>query len=142
VGHLRALRRLASRPFAVAEAIGLDEALDLAPEELAARLVPLAQVLDLCGLPVARVDDELAWGLRQGRVLAREILMGDARGEHAAGLPFQVRDQAGGLVAVLRWLAPNEARRAREYETIRVFPAADQLDHGERQPSASAPGAE
>lgn len=142
VGHLRALRRLASCPFTVEEAIGLELAQDLEPEELARRLAPLPAVLDRCGLPVAELDEERAWWLRQGRVLPREILLGHPRGEHAAGRPFQVRDQAGGLVAVLRWLGPDEARPERDYETIRVFPEAGQTDRGELQPSASAHGAE
>ncbi|MFH1060556.1 MAG: tRNA pseudouridine(55) synthase TruB [Pseudomonadota bacterium] len=142
VGHLRDLRRLASRPFAVEEAVGLDAALELAPDALARRLVPLAEVLDRCGLPVAALDEERAWWLRQGRVLPREVLLGQARGEHAAGAAFQVRDQDDDLVAVLRWLAPDEARPERDYETIRVFPAAGQAGRGDMQPSASASGAE
>lgn len=141
-GHLTALRRLGSAPFAAEEALDLDQALDLGPEELALRLLPLPEVLDRLGLPVAEVDADTAWSLRQGRILARETLLAHTRGQHQDGQPFQVRDDQDGLVAVLRWLGPGERRPQRDYDNIRVFPEASGEASGEDQTSASAHGAE
>ncbi len=123
VGHLKQLCRLASAPFALSEALGLDEALDLGPAELAERMVPLGAALARCGLPAVEVDEDLAWRIRQGEIIPRaELLGGD---DSTARSPFRV-ERRGELVAVLRWLEPGEKRPGRDYESIRVFPEPQQ----------------
>ncbi|MEW5913645.1 MAG: tRNA pseudouridine(55) synthase TruB [Thermodesulfobacteriota bacterium] len=121
-GHLQSLRRLASAPFGVGEALGLQEALDLEPAELAQRLIGLDQALARCGLPAVTLDQERVWELRQGRILPREVLLaGAAEGAPSRG-PFRVLDPQGELVAVLRWLEPGQRLPGRDYESVRVFP--------------------
>ncbi|MCF8032226.1 MAG: tRNA pseudouridine(55) synthase TruB [Desulfarculaceae bacterium] len=138
VGHLKELTRLASAPFSLGEALSLEEALDLTPEELAGRMVPLGEALARCGLPVVEVDDDLAWRLRQGEIIPRaELLGGD---DFVASGPFRV-EREGGLVAVLRWLEPGEKRPGRDYESIRVFPEPSE-GRLHSSTSASAMGAE
>ncbi len=140
VGHLSALRRLASRPFAVEESLTLDDALSLEPQALAHSLMDTSHALARCGLPAMEVDEDLAWQLRQGRILRPEELGGpDAK--IRPGQAFRVLDAEAGLVAVLRWLEPGSAKSGRTYENIRVFP--ERLDErGGCQASASAIGAE
>jgi tRNA pseudouridine55 synthase len=140
VGHLSALRRLASRPFEVAEGLKLDEALDLEPGDLAGSMLDISSALARCGLPAVEVDDDKAWQLRQGRILRPEELAGP-RTENKPGPAFRVLDAQGGLVAVLRWLEPGAGKAGRSYENIRVFP---ERPHGRdgHPASASAMGAE
>jgi tRNA pseudouridine55 synthase len=126
VGHLTGLVREASSPFRMEEAIDLDEALDLGPEELTARMLNASTALARCGLPAVELNQDRAWELRQGRILAREIFL-EAGNEIVKGGPFRVMDPKGELVAVLRWLEPQKVRPGRYYETIRVF-------HGEKSP--------
>lgn len=139
VGHLKELTRLASAPFTLGEALELEEALDLSAGELAQRLVDLSLALERAGLPAVRVDEDIAWQLRQGMILPREALLepgsGPARGA------FRVLDPEDELVAVLRWLEPGERRPGRDYESMRVFPEQDQ-GRLQEQTSASALGAE
>lgn len=132
VGHLRSLRRLQSQPFSLEQAVELDTALDWSAQELAQNLLPLDQALARCGLPVVAVDDDLAWQLRQGRILPSQALERPDQEQPSEGGAFMVLDPAGALVAVLRWLAPEARRPGRAYETIRVFP----------EPSAEGPGGE
>ncbi|MBU4565180.1 MAG: tRNA pseudouridine(55) synthase TruB [Desulfarculus sp.] len=139
VGHLKQLRRLASAPFSLGEALELDEALDLSPQELAGRLIGLSQALERAGLPAVEVDADTAWQLRQGMILPREIFLTPGSGP-ALGA-FMVLTPEGELVAVLRWLEPGERRPGRDYESMRVFPEQDQGEL-EEQTSASATGAE
>ncbi|MBU1273754.1 MAG: tRNA pseudouridine(55) synthase TruB [Proteobacteria bacterium] len=139
VGHLKELRRVASAPFALAEAVGLDEALDLSPAQLAGRLIGLSQALERAGLPGVEVDLDTAWQLRQGMILPRETFMTPGAGQ-AKGA-FRVLTPEGELVAVLRWLEPGERRPGRDYENIRVFPEQEPGELDE-QTSASAMGAE
>ncbi|MBU4277139.1 MAG: tRNA pseudouridine(55) synthase TruB [Proteobacteria bacterium] len=139
VGHLKQLRRLASAPFSLGEALELDEALDLSPQELAGRLIGLSQALERAGLPAMEVDADTAWQVRQGMILPRETFL--TPGSGPAQGAFRVLTPEGELVAVLRWLEPGERRPGRDYESMRVFPEQDQGEI-EEQTSASAIGAE
>ena len=140
VGHLSALRRLASQPFKVEESLTLEEALDLEPGGLTQNMLETSDALARCGLPAVEVDDELAWQLRQGRILRPEELSGPDN-EPKASQAFRVLDAEGGLVAVLRWLEPGSAKTGRTYENVRVFPERPNERYG-GQASASAIGAE
>jgi tRNA pseudouridine55 synthase len=140
VGHLASLCRTASRPFVAGGAVGLHEALEMGPEELAASLWSPSEALAACGLPEARLDDDAAWRLRQGSFLERAELM-PAAGRAEPGQAFRVLDAEGGLVAVLRWFAPGQAKPGRDYETIRVFPERP-TGSPAKEASASAMGAE
>ena len=137
-GHLKALRRLASAPFGLDEALSLDQALDLGPEGLGERMIPLGVALARCGLPALEADEDLAWRLRQGEIIPRDELLGGQQIQ-ASG-PFRV-ERGGELVAVLRWLEPGERRPGRDYENIRVFPEPPQ-ERLSRTTSASAMVAE
>lgn len=140
VGHLSALRRLASRPFEVEESLTLEEAMDLEPRELAHSLLDTSQALARCGLPAVEVDDDLAWQLRQGRIL-RPTELSEPGSKPRPGLAFRVLGAQGELVAVLRWLEPGSGKSGRSYENIRVFPERSD-ERGGHQASASAMGAE
>jgi tRNA pseudouridine55 synthase len=83
--HLRALRRLAVGPYGIDEAVALEA---LAPE----RLLPPVEALR--GRGQARVDDDLAALVRNGRVLDRAALGVTGDG------PWAVLDGAGSLLAV------------------------------------------
>ena len=85
------------------------------------------------------MDEDTAWQVRQGMILPREALLEPGSGQ-AAGA-FRVLGPEGELVAVLRWLEPDERRPGRDYESVRVFPAQDQGGL-EEQTSASASVAE
>lgn len=65
--HLAALRRLAVGPFAVEEALSLETVRDLSREELAARIIPLAECLP--GFKALNVDPEAAARLGHGQAL-------------------------------------------------------------------------
>jgi tRNA pseudouridine55 synthase len=140
VGHLSSLRRLASRPFRVEEGLTLEQALDLEPGELAQHMFDTSDALARCGLPAVEVDDDLAWQLRQGRILRPAELSGPDS-EPKPGQAFRVLDAQGGLVAVLRWLEPGSGKSGRSYDNIRVFPERSH-ERGGHQASASAMGAE
>ena len=138
VGHLASLIRRASLPFTLEEALDWDRLADSSPQELEQSLLSPARAMAKCGLPSMSLDDDLVWQLRQGRILAGELLAG---GRGPAGQAFSVLDRDQELVAVLRWLDSAQERPGREYETIRVFP---ERSSGGRhwEPSASAMGAE
>ncbi|HEX6418734.1 MAG TPA: tRNA pseudouridine(55) synthase TruB [Acidimicrobiales bacterium] len=87
--HLRALRRVASGPFAVDEALPLA---DLGPE----RLLPPVEALR--GRPRLAVGDDVAALVRTGRMLDRGVL-GIAPPDGEDG-PWAVVDRAGALLAV------------------------------------------
>lgn len=87
--HLRALRRVASGPFAVDEALPLA---DLGPE----RLLPPVEALR--GRPRLAVGDDVAALVRTGRMLDRGVL-GIAPPDGDDG-PWAVVDRAGALLAV------------------------------------------
>ncbi|MFH1033580.1 MAG: tRNA pseudouridine(55) synthase TruB [Pseudomonadota bacterium] len=141
VGHLKALRRTESQPFGLDQAVELETALDWNGQELAQNLLPLDQALARCGLPVVELDDDLAWQLRQGRILPSQALLPEGASQAPQGQAFMVLDPAGAMVAVLRWLTEDQRRPGRAYETIRVFPEpSDEGPGGEA--SASALGAE
>lgn len=139
VGHLESLRRQESAPFGVDDALPLDLALDLEQARLEEALLPLDQALDRCGLPALVLDEDLAWQLRQGRILPRDTLDPAGQTRPDEGGAFRVLDQDGELAAVLRWLTPEQRRPGRDYETIRVF--SGQAGRG-GEASASALGAE
>jgi len=65
--HLAALRRLAVGPFAVAEALTLEAMLDMTREELASRIIPLAECLP--GFRALTVGPEEAARLGHGQTL-------------------------------------------------------------------------
>jgi tRNA pseudouridine55 synthase len=65
--HLTRLRRLAVGSFLVEDALPLQDLEDLRPEEIRARLIPLARCLQ--GMRAVRVEPGEARSLRQGRVL-------------------------------------------------------------------------
>jgi tRNA pseudouridine55 synthase len=65
--HLTALRRLAVGPFAVEEALTLETMRDLTREELALRIIPLAECLP--GLRALEVQPEAAARLGHGQAL-------------------------------------------------------------------------
>ena len=98
--HLRALRRLASGPFGIGEAVPLDElGLD--------RLLPPVEAMRRC--PRVTVGVDVAALVCNGRVLERDVLGiglpddGGADGEGAGaddGGPWAVVDGTGGLLAV------------------------------------------
>lgn len=140
VGHLQSLRRTASSPFDQAEAMTLEQALDLTPEQLAGRLIEPSEALARCGLPAASVDDDMAWRLRQGQRLPTEAILPRGQSLDKAEGPFRVLEQNGTLIAVLRWLGPDERYGDREYEVIRVFPEDERSS--DALTSASAQGAE
>lgn len=139
VGHLGALCRRASEPFSLAEAASLEQALAWDDLELEANLLTASAALERCGVPQVSLDEELAWQVRQGRQIPAPLLWGENR-EPVAG-PLRVLDQAGQLVAVLRWLGEQASGSGRPYETIRVFPETGNPGSG-RNASASALGAE
>ncbi len=123
VGHLASLRRTASEPFGQDQAVTLEQAAAMDDQELERQLLGCSEALALCGLPAARLDDEMAWQLRQGRILGREVFLAGAEDENLAGADaFRVLAPDGDLAAVLRWLKPGRRRPGRDYETIRVFP--------------------
>jgi tRNA pseudouridine55 synthase len=103
--HLTALRRLAVGPFQVDQALSLEALAECSPQELAGRLIPLADCLP--GMRPVTVSAEQAWLLRQGRVLACPA------GSLATGEQVKVL-RAQELVAVARvrganpeaWLTP------------------------------------
>jgi len=66
-GHLAALRRLAVGPFRVEQALTLEAMGELTREEVASRIIPLADCLP--GFKALTVGPEEAEGLRQGRAL-------------------------------------------------------------------------
>jgi len=66
-GHLAALRRLAVGPFRVEQALTLEAMGELTREEVASRIIPLADCLP--GFKALTVGSEEAEGLRQGRAL-------------------------------------------------------------------------
>ncbi|CAO0820117.1 tRNA pseudouridine synthase B [Desulfarculales bacterium] len=141
VGHLQALRRTESQPFGLDQTVKLETALSWSAQEMAQALLPLDQALARCGLPVVDVDDDLAWQLRQGRILPAQALGQPSSGQPPKRGAFMVLDPAGALVAVLCWLAPEERRPGRAYKTVRVFP--EPLAEGTGgEASASAIGAE
>jgi len=95
VGHLTALRRTRSGCFTLAEAV----ALDAQPEELRARVEPLASAAARA-LPVARLSELGARDARHGRhVSAAEMDLADARAQ-VPHTPCAWVDPAGVLVAV------------------------------------------
>jgi tRNA pseudouridine55 synthase len=94
--HLAALRRVASGPFTLAEAL----AADAPASELVAALLPLAEAAARA-LPVCRVSDEGAERARHGKVLEAAHFAAPPGGGTSAWI-----DPLGRLVAVGR---PNEA---------------------------------
>jgi len=140
VGHLTSLQRLASSPFVLEEAVGLEEVLDWTPQELARAMAAPEQALARCGLGAVTLDEDRVWQIRQGCFLPRAMLL-PAGQEAVAGQAFMVLAPKGELAAVLRWLAPEDRRPGRDYETIRVFPERPVEGEGS-EASASALGAE
>ena len=65
--HLAALRRTASGPFRLSDALTLDALAELAPEERVQRLLPLPRLLE--GLPRAELDPSSEARLRNGQEL-------------------------------------------------------------------------
>lgn len=89
VGHLTRLRRVRSGAFSASEAAPLD----LPPEELAARLVPL-EAAAARALPVSKLTEEAVLAARQGKRL------GPSHVDVAHTQPSAWLDASGALVAV------------------------------------------
>jgi tRNA pseudouridine55 synthase len=102
--HLSALRRLASGPFRLAEAVGLEELAALVASGAALPLISLSDAL--AHLPLLAVDEGAALALRRGQRVAWPEGAYDGR--------VRVLDASGALVAV----AAPEAGLVR---TLRVF---------------------
>ena len=141
VGHLERLSRLESSPFTRDEALELDQALGLELEDLEQKLIPISRALARCGLPAARLDEERAWQIRHGRLLPPQMLLAGADPGLAEAGAFRVLSERDELVAVLRWLSPEQRRPGRSYETIRVFQPA-MAEGNESRAGLAASGAE
>jgi tRNA pseudouridine55 synthase len=105
--HLGKLRRTASGPFSIAQALPLEEIESLArdaPEALAARIIRPADALS--SFPAVPVSAAESLALAQGKVLARP----------PPGPLCRAIDEAGELVAIC---APTEDQKA--LRPIRVF---------------------
>jgi len=99
--HVVALRRLASGPFTVADAVAWSELEKGAPEAWRARILPLAAAV--ADLPAARLDEQ---GLR-AVAYGQAILIPDLpKGEIAVGLTAM-----GELAAILRYDAERQVWR-------------------------------
>jgi tRNA pseudouridine55 synthase len=106
--HLAALRRTASGPFRVEQAITLDSLEALPPESRLARLLPVAVLL--AGLPRADLDAAGETRLRQGQAVGTPGL---AEGVHgvfgpAGGVIGLGRVDSGGVLHPLRLTQPAE----------------------------------
>jgi tRNA pseudouridine55 synthase len=100
--HLAALRRTASGPFRLSDALTLDALAELAPEERRRRLLPLPRLLE--GLPRAELDPSSEARLRNGQELR---ISGLAVGLCAVYRPDGAviglaRGEAGGTLRPLR----------------------------------------
>jgi tRNA pseudouridine55 synthase len=119
--HLGALRRTASGPFSIAQALPLEEIESMArddPEALAARIIRPADALS--AFPAVPVSAAESLALAQGKVLARP----------PPGPLCRAIDEAGKLVAIC---APTEDQTA--LRPIRVFvqpPGIAGADPGKR----------
>jgi tRNA pseudouridine55 synthase len=119
--HLGTLRRTASGPFSIAQALPLEEIESLArdaPEALAARIIRPTDALS--AFPAVRVSAAEALALSQGKVLARP----------PPGPLCRAIDEAGELLAIC---APTEDQKA--LRPIRVFvqpPGIPGADAGKR----------
>ena len=91
-GHLVALRRLASGPFAIADAVPWEDLASTARR----RLIPLARLLT--DWPAARVGPEGVAALRHGRDLTRRLVL-EGFPDAPAG-PMRVIDESGDLLAL------------------------------------------
>ena len=106
--HLEALRRTASGPFSLGEALTLDEAEALARSGgLPARIVPPAEAL--AGMPEVRLDPAEVDALVHGRAVARRAPAPLCRALDAEGRLVAVcgPDRTGERLAPVRVLAPG-----------------------------------
>jgi tRNA pseudouridine55 synthase len=142
VGHLESLCREESRPFTRQEALQLQQALDMEPEELAAAMIDPSSALARCGLPASRLDADRSWQIQHGRLLPPAVFLADADPGLDLAESFRVLNQEGDLIAVLRWLPPESRRSGKSYETIRVFPSGGSQEHEESRAGLAALGAE
>ena len=119
--HLGALRRTASGPFSIGQALALDRVESLArsaPSELAARIIRPADALP--GFPAVPVSAAEVLALAQGKALGRD----------PPGALCRAIDEAGNLVAIC---APTEDGKA--LRPLRVFvqpPGIAGADPGKR----------
>ncbi len=105
-GHLKALQRLESSGFTIAEAVTLDDLAALAAtDRLDDRLISMADALR--GMPAVTVDRELAEGIGHGQWVDRSDLADGPHLEPAA--VFKVLDKNGRLLAVMS--SPEEGQR-------------------------------
>ena len=91
-GHLIALRRLASGPFSLADAVPWERLPDEGPQ----RLIPLARLLP--DWPAVRVGQDGVAALRHGRELTRRLVL-EGFPDAPSG-PMRVLDQTGELLAL------------------------------------------
>ncbi|MCP3951122.1 MAG: tRNA pseudouridine(55) synthase TruB [Desulfobacterales bacterium] len=105
-GHLKALQRLESSGFSIAEAVTLDDLEELvSADALASRLISMADALR--GMPAVRVDRQLADRIGHGQRINRSDLADCLRLESL--LDFKVLGEDGKLLAVMS--SPQEGQR-------------------------------
>lgn len=138
VGHLAALRRTASEPFDLSEAVSMEQALDMRVADVERRMIGVAEALTRRGLPTVVVDEHTAWRLGQGQQPPLDDFWPQGRLDD--GGPFMALDPGGALIAVLDRLAPEQRSPESEYAIIRVFP--DESNSSQAMTSASARKAE
>jgi tRNA pseudouridine55 synthase len=97
VGHVRALRRTASGPFAIEGAIGADE---LSPEAIAARLIPLRDAVG--SMRRVSLNDRGVVDARHGRLLSPGAIDGEGWREASAEEPLALLAPDGEPVALGR----------------------------------------
>jgi tRNA pseudouridine55 synthase len=97
--HLTALRRTASGPFGLEQALPLAELRELTPEQIAQRLVGDREAL--AGLPELVVEPGLATRVRQGQRLGAADLPGLAG--LAEGARLRLSCEQGRVLAVAQW---------------------------------------
>ncbi len=111
--YLGALRRTASGPFSVADAIGLDELRDAPRETIERRLLPLDSGLD--ALPEVLLDAAGAIALARGQRVRDPRSLPGADADRPAGQPVRLRAPDGALIAIGQaadgWLAPVKVLR-------------------------------
>lgn len=105
-GHLKALRRIESSGFNIAEAVSLEQLEAMADSERL-RTVPIPMAEALRHLPAVAAEAELAKKIRYGRKIAADDL---PEAQRAPG-PLKVTDHNGRLLAVIEGSRPDGGYR-------------------------------
>jgi len=124
VGYLVSLRRLKSCPFNEKEGFLLEKVISWTSVELKQQIISPVEALMRCGIPAVRLNKDLIWQIKQGRLLSWEVFMQSGQIEETKG-PFMVLSLEGDLAAVLCWLESGKVQLGRYYKTIRVFSMVD-----------------